>query len=104
MITLKAIICYHEYENRSIANFVNFIILNGKLFIHKYRLFKSPPLYKFFCKGFTFLMKSLKVVKGMSFVSYYEFVFSNLIVNVFYLFIFFGASVFGACFSSLHVL
>ncbi len=49
-------------------------------------------------------MKSLKVVKGMSFVSYYEFVFSNLIVNVFYLFIFFGASVFGACFSSLHVL
>ncbi len=67
MITLnvKEIICYFENDDKNIHNFVNFIILNGKFFIHKCRLSKYPPLYKVFSNKLTFLMKSLKVVKNL---------------------------------------
>jgi len=75
MITLnvKDIVCYYEHEDKNIDNFVNFIILNGKFFIHKCRLSKSPPLYKVFCNELILLMKSLKLVKnvkGNSIVTY----------------------------------
>lgn len=36
----KAIICFYEHEDKSINNFVNFIILNGRFFTHKCRLLK----------------------------------------------------------------
>ncbi len=57
MITLnvKEIICYFENDDINIHNFVNCIILNGKYFIHKCRLSKSPPLYKVFSNELTFL-------------------------------------------------
>ncbi len=50
MITLnvKEIICYFDNDDKNIHNFVNVIILNGKCFIHKCRLAKSPP----FIQGF----------------------------------------------------
>lgn len=80
-LNVKEIICYFENDDKNIHNFVNFIILNGKFFIHKCRLSKSPPLYKVFSNELTLLMKSLKIVKNskaMSIVKYYEFAFGVL--------------------------
>lgn len=46
-LNVKEIICYFENDDKNIHNFVNFIILNGKFFIHKCRLPKSPPIQGF---------------------------------------------------------
>ncbi len=67
---------------KNIHNFVNVIILNGKCFIHKCRLAKSPPfIYKVFSNELSLLMKSLKVVKNVkatNIVRYHESVFDVL--------------------------
>lgn len=79
-LNVKADICYYVHEDKSIDNFVKFIILSGKFFIHKCRLSKSP-LYKVFCNELTLLIKFLKVmknVKGNSIVTYYQSVFGVL--------------------------
>ncbi len=94
MITLKVkeIICYFDNDDKNIHNFVNLIILNGKCFIHKCRLAKSPPLYKVFSNELTLLMKSFKVVKNVkatNIVRYYETVFGISLMSFCFIFNFF---------------